>query len=192
VALVSANVKTPFVGKIVTTHVQLLNARLPPHAHLAWFGGASTVSANLQDPATGNIHLLVVNQSTNETARISGFESWNVVGWNQLTADSYTNSNRLGVAGPEPIQTQAVALPALGAALVIPPTSVNHIILSASTSTNPPVTTPPTISISSPTNHATASGLTLGTCSSALSFRIGCNAGRSQPSCLDKVSRSDS
>lgn len=112
-----------------------------------------------RDPATGNLHLWVVNQSTNSTATITGFENWNVIGWKQLTAPSYTNSNPLGVPGPEPIQPIAAALPALGQSLVIPPISVNHIILSGGgASTNVTNTIPPTVSLTAPLNNAVVSG----------------------------------
>jgi hypothetical protein len=109
-----------------------------------------------QDPATGNIHLFVVNQSTNQSATVTGFESWNVIGWKQLTSSSYTNGNPLGVAGPEPIQTQNAVLPAAGASLVIPPISVNHIILSSSSL--PVAGTPPTVAVVTPVSGATVSG----------------------------------
>lgn len=119
-----------------------------------------TTVRTFRDPATGNIHLWVVNQSTNSAATITGFENWNVIGWKQLTAPSLTSSNALGVAGPEPIQPIAAALPPLGQSLVIPPISVNHIILSASGSTTTNVTDaiPPTVSMATPLNGATVSG----------------------------------
>ncbi|HEY2329659.1 MAG TPA: Ig-like domain-containing protein [Verrucomicrobiae bacterium] len=117
-----------------------------------------TTVRTFRDPATGNIHLWVVNQSTNNTAIITGFENWNVIGWKQLSGASYAANNPLGVAGPEPIQTISAALPSLGQSLVIPPISVNHIILSGSTSTNIADTIPPTVFISTPVNGATVSG----------------------------------
>jgi hypothetical protein len=118
-----------------------------------------TVVRTFRDPANGNIHLFVVNQSTNSTATITGFENWNVTGWKQLSGASYSANNPLGVAGPEPIQTVSVALPALGTPLVIPPISVNHIILSSSGgSTNVTDTTSPVISIGTPTDGAIVAG----------------------------------
>lgn len=114
-----------------------------------------------RDPASGNIHLWVVNQSTNSAATITGFENWPVIGWKQLSSSSLTNSNPLGVPGPEPIQTIPAALPALGQPLVIPPISVNHIVLSGSGSTNVTDTTPPTVNMSSPLNGVTVSGSTV-------------------------------
>ncbi|HWW03066.1 MAG TPA: Ig-like domain-containing protein [Candidatus Acidoferrum sp.] len=118
-----------------------------------------TTVRTFSDPATGNIHLWVVNQSTNSTATITGFENWNVIGWKQLTGASYSANNPLGVPGPEPIQTVAAALPALGTSLVIPPISVNHIILSASGGSGD--TTPPTVFMSAPINGAIVSGSTI-------------------------------
>lgn len=113
----------------------------------------------LRDPASGNIHLFVVNQSTTSTSTVSGFENWNVLSWKQLAGASYTNNNPLGVPGPEPLQTVAVALPSPGTALAIPPISVNHIVLSGSSNPGGTIdTTPPTIAITSPTNHAVVSG----------------------------------
>jgi len=111
-----------------------------------------------RDPANGNIHLFVVNQSTSNPATITGFENWNVIGWKQLHANSYTNNNPLGVPGPEPIQTVSVALPPLGQSLIIPPISVNHIILSGGSSTNITDTTPPTVSLTTPVNGTTVTG----------------------------------
>ncbi len=120
-----------------------------------------------RDPATGNIHLWVINQSTTSPATITGFENWPVIGWKQLTSSSFTNSNPLGVPGPEPIQTISAALPALGQSLVIPPISVNHIILSGSGSTNVADTTPPTVNMSSPLNGVTVSGSTVAVAANA-------------------------
>jgi len=117
-----------------------------------------TTVRSFRDPATGNIHLWVVNQSTNSSATITGFENWNVIGWKQLSGASYAANNPLGVAGPEPIQTVSVALPSLGQSLVIPPISVNHIILSGSGVTNPTDTLPPTVNMASPLNGATVLG----------------------------------
>ncbi len=131
-----------------------------------------TVVRTFRDPANGNIHLFVINQSTNSTATISGFENWNVVSWKRLSGASYSANNPLGVAGPEPIQTVSAALPALGQSLVVPPISVNHIILSASSSTNVTDTTPPTVSMSSPTAGATVSGSALAV-SAAASDNVG-------------------
>src|SRR5258706_5258604 len=131
-----------------------------------------TVVRTFRDPANGNIHLFVINQSTNSTATISGFENWNVVSWKRLSGASYSANNPLGVAGPEPIQTVSAALPALGQSLVVPPISVNHIILSASSSTNVTDTTPPTGSMSSPTAGATVSGSALAV-SAAASDNVG-------------------
>jgi len=120
-----------------------------------------TTVRTFRDPANGNIHLWVVNQNTTGTATISGFENWNVVSWKQLTGPSLSANNPLGVAGPEPIQTVSVALPAPGTSLVVPPISVNHIVLSASSSTNVTDTAPPTVVMSSPTVAATVSGSTV-------------------------------
>ncbi|MBW8865161.1 MAG: hypothetical protein JF609_09625 [Verrucomicrobia bacterium] len=117
-----------------------------------------TTVRSFRDPATGNLHLWVVNQSTNSTATITGFENWNVIGWKRLSGTSYAANNPLGVAGPEPIQTVSAALPALGQSLVIPPISVNHIILSGSGVTNPADTLPPTVSMALPLNGATVIG----------------------------------
>ena len=85
-----------------------------------------------RDASTGNIHLFVFNQSTTESTTLSGFETWNVVSWKQLKGASYSDSNLLGVAGPETIQAQALTLPVTGAPLAIAPISVNHIVLAAS------------------------------------------------------------
>ncbi len=112
----------------------------------------------LRDPATGNIHLFVVNQSLTDTATLSGFEKWNVISWKQLQGASYSDSNPLGVPGAEPIQTQAVALPAAGASLVIAPVSVNHIVLAAPNNSGGPDLTPPAVSVTSPSNGTTVSG----------------------------------
>jgi hypothetical protein len=117
-----------------------------------------TVVRTFRDPANGNIHLFIVNQSTNSSATITGFENWNVTGWKQLSGASYAANNPLGVAGPEPIQTVSVALPTLGQSLVIPPISVNHIILSGSAVTNAADTTPPTVYITTPVAGALVSG----------------------------------
>lgn len=117
-----------------------------------------TTVRTFRDPATGNIHLWVVNQSTNSTATITGFENWNVIGWKQLSGASYAANNPLGVPGPEPIQPVSVTLPALGQSLVISPISVNHIILSGSGTTNVTDTTPPLVFMTSPDVGATASG----------------------------------
>jgi hypothetical protein len=109
-----------------------------------------------RDPATSNIHLFVVNQSTNNTATLSGFENWNVLSWKQLSGASYADGNALGVAGPETIQTVAAALPAPGTSLRILPISVNHIVLaapsaasSADTASNQTSAAPATTTLSS-------------------------------------------
>jgi hypothetical protein len=118
-----------------------------------------TTVRTFRDPATGDIHLWVVNQSTNNSATITGFENWNVIGWKRLSGSSYAANNPLGVSGPEPIQPVSVTLPAFGQSLVIPPISVNHIVLSSSGgSTNVTDTTPPTISIGAPTDGAIVAG----------------------------------
>ncbi|HEX4644327.1 MAG TPA: Ig-like domain-containing protein [Verrucomicrobiae bacterium] len=117
-----------------------------------------TTVRTFRDPATGNIHLWIVNQSTNSAATVTGFENWNVIGWKRLSGASYAANNPLGVAGPEPIQTVSVALPALGQSLVVPPISVNHVILSGSGSTNVTDTIPPTVSMAAPLSGATVSG----------------------------------
>ena len=86
----------------------------------------------MRDPATGNIHLFVVNQSLTDSATLSGFENWNVVSWKQIKSAKYSDGDTVGVSGPEPIQMQSVTLPLAGVALAIAPVSVNHIVLAAS------------------------------------------------------------
>ena len=117
-----------------------------------------TVVRVFRDASTGNIHLFVFNQSTTESTTLSGFETWNVVSWKQLKGASYSDSNLLGVAGPETIQAQALTLPVAGAPLAIAPISVNHIVLAASNNSPSPDLTPPTLAITSPANGTTVSG----------------------------------
>ncbi|HXT42256.1 MAG TPA: Ig-like domain-containing protein, partial [Candidatus Angelobacter sp.] len=119
-----------------------------------------TTVRTFRDPATGNIHLFVLNQSLTDTATISGFENWNIISWKQLKGTSYSDSNPLGVAGAEPVQTVAVPLPSAGLPLAIAPVSVNHIVLAGSIDTGTPVPDiiAPAVSISAPVNGATVSG----------------------------------
>ena len=91
-----------------------------------------TTVRTMRDPATGNIHLFVVNQSLTDSATLSGFENWNVVSWKQIKGANFSVGDTVGVSGPEPIQMQAVTLPLAGVALAIAPVSVNHIVLAAS------------------------------------------------------------
>jgi len=116
-----------------------------------------TTVRTMRDPATGNIHLFVVNQSLTDSATISGFEKWNVVSWKQIKGANYSVGDTVGVSGPEPIQMQAVTLPLAGVALAIAPVSVNHIVLAASSNSGADLT-PPVVSITSPANGTTVSG----------------------------------
>ena len=116
-----------------------------------------TVVRVFKDAATGNLHLFVVNQSLTDSATLPGFENWNVVSWKQIKGASYSDSNPLGVSGPEPIQTKALTLPAARGPLAIAPVSVNHIVLANSSGPSPD-SAPPTISITSPSNGTTVSG----------------------------------
>jgi len=115
-----------------------------------------TTVRTFRDPATGNVHLFVVNQSLTGAATISGFEGWNVISWKQLKGASYSDNNPLGVAGPEQIQTVAVTLPALGLPLVVAPVSVNHIVLAPNAHSLD--STAPVVSITSPSNGTAVSG----------------------------------
>jgi len=115
-----------------------------------------TIVRTLRDPASGNVHLFIANQSSNSSSTITGFENWRVLAWKQLSGAAYASSNPLGVAGPEPIQTQMVTPPKTGSPLVVPPISVNHITLSPSG--NPVDTTPPVVSMTAPASGAVVSG----------------------------------
>ncbi len=89
------------------------------------------VLRGFQEPSGDRLHLFAVNLSESRSYELQGFEGRTVSSWKRLSAPSYDSMNYFLDENwaPPTVYTEDAECPATGEPIIVPPISVNHIVL---------------------------------------------------------------